>query len=235
MSCVPRIGLSPYLDEMYGHHQWMRDTYVKAVFAAGGMPCILPYTASAAELERIARSMDGFLFTGGEDIDPVLYGQETEDVCGEICRKRDDYDLFLARTVIELDKPVIGICRGCQIINVAMGGTLIQDIPSRVGTAVCHDQEKDFERPTHEVHIQPGTRLYECIGQEHFAVNTWHHQAIDCPGEGLVINAVAPDGVKEGCEMPGKRLVLAVQWHPEYCVDTPNIGFFRVVVDAAKE
>lgn len=233
MSCVPRIGITPYLDTKDGCHPWLRETYIHAIFAAGGLPCVLPYTDDPAELELVAHSVDGFLFSGGEDIDPVLYGQEREDVCGTVCRRRDDYDLALARRAIELDKPIVGICRGAQVINVALGGTLIQDIPSHVGT--CHDQKKDLERPFHEVHILPGSRLYGCIGEEHFAVNSWHHQTIDRPGEGLVISAVAPDGVQEACELPGKKLVMAVQWHPEYCLDTPNMGFFRALIDAAKE
>lgn len=128
---------------------------------------------------------------------------------------------------------MLAICRGVQVLNVALGGTLYQDLPSQRGQAVCHDQEREFERPAHDVRIAAGTRLREILQTDTLPVNTWHHQAIRTLGRGLVAGAAAPDGVIEAVELPGTHMVLGVQWHPEYLDGTPSENLFRALIGEA--
>ncbi len=209
----------------------------RAILAAGGIPVILPLEASEEDLKCLAAELDGFLFTGGPDPHPFLFGEETRMGCGEASVKRDRMELALLKLVMEQRKPVMGICRGIQIINVGLGGTIYQDIPSQTERVfpIAHQQPFPHRVPSHTVQVTAGSLLERiCRGAdkaagptnldpEHAAashlilrVNSTHHQAVRDAAPGLSVCAYAPDGIIEGVIMEGYPYLVAVQWHPEY-------------------
>ena len=186
---------------------------------------MLPLTEEDEVLEEIAGRFDGFLFTGGPDVEPALYGQKKESFCGEICPGRDAMEMKLFRLAYELDKPILGICRGLQLVNVALGGTLYQDIPTQAPSEISHRVlEKPLARDTHEIFVEPDCPFGElplCLN-----VNSRHHQAIDRLAPGLKVRARAADGIIEAVYMPEKPWIRAVQWHPEnFCNDLSRVIF----------
>ena len=226
----PLIALTPQV-EVEGRC-WMNPDYLNSVLRAGGVGVVLPVTNDEETLAEIARRFDGFIFTGGPDVDPVLYGQKKEDFCGEICAQRDEMELKLFQLAYDLDKPILGICRGIQLINVALGGTLYQDLPSQLPSEVPHRVlEKPLARETHEIQVEdlPFGDLPRKL-----MVNSRHHQAIDRLAPGLKVRARAADGVIEAVYEAQKPWVRAVQWHPENfqnelskCIFGEFIGFCR--------
>jgi putative glutamine amidotransferase len=212
----PLIGLTlGYDDRLPGRHT-LRQDYVRAVEAAGGLPLPLAPVAWPDPGLALLDRLDGLLLTGGADVDPALYGEEAHPRLRLVVRERDEFELALVREALARDLPVLGICRGLQVLNVAAGGTLIQDIPAQVGAAVDHDPDVERWADAHEVEVQPGSRLREVLGQDMVPVNSFHHQGVKRVGEGLVVAATSPrDGIIEAVEMPSRRFVLAVQWHPE--------------------
>ena len=208
----PLIGLTPQVDEE--GRWWINPDYMNSVSRAGGIPVLLPVTEKKEELEEIARRFDGFLFTGGPDVDPAFYGQEKEAFCGGIDRERDAMEMKLFRLVFDLDKPILGICRGIQLMNVALGGTLYQDIPTQVPSEIPHRVlEKPQAREVHEITAAPVCPFGDLPRK--LMVNSRHHQAIDRLAPGLAVRARAADGIIEAVYMPEKPQVRAVQWHPE--------------------
>ena len=202
--------------------------YAHAVEAAGGLPLILPYV----EKESIARFValcDGFLFTGGLDISPTYYGEAQSPFCGEIQQHRDTLELRVLEAVLQTDKPVLGICRGAQVINVALGGTLYQDLPSERPSAIAHRQSEEKYTPSHHVEVHPSTPLHAMIGSTRMPANSFHHQAVKAPGRGLVPMASADDGVIEALYLEGERYLRAYQWHPErlFASDAQNRLIFE--------
>lgn len=207
----PLIALIPQVDEE--GRWWMNPDYLNSVSRAGGIGVVLPLTGDVENLQEIARRFDGFLFTGGPDVAPKMYGQEKEAFCGEICPERDDMEMKLFRLVYDLDKPILGICRGIQLMNVALGGTLYQDLPSQFPSEVNHRVlGKPLAREVHEILVEdlPFGDL-----PLHLMVNSRHHQAIDRLAPGLKVRARATDGVIEAVYCPEKPYIRAVQWHPE--------------------
>ena len=227
----PLIALIPQVDE--SGRWWMNPDYLNSVSRAGGIGVVLPVTCDDGELAEIARRFDGFLFTGGPDVDPAYYGQKTEDFCGEICRERDEMEMKLFRLVFDLDKPILGICRGIQLMNVALGGTLYQDLPSQFPSEVPHRVlEKPLAREVHEILVEPDCPFGNLPLK--LMVNSRHHQAIDRLAPGLKVRARAADGVVEAVCMPEKPWIRAVQWHPENfrndlskCIFEEFVGFCR--------
>jgi putative glutamine amidotransferase len=205
------IGYSSENSEIFS----LRDDYVRAVETAGGLPLVLaPGTAEDAPF--LLDRLDGLLLTGGADVDPGLYGEEAHETVTRVIPERDDLEIGLCREAIRRDLPILAICRGHQVLNVATGGTLVQDLPSQWQGAVNHDPEGERWSPAHHVRILPGTRLREILGEERVEVNSFHHQAVKQPGQGMVVSAHSEgDDVVEAIEVPGRRLVLGVQWHPE--------------------
>jgi putative glutamine amidotransferase len=160
--------------------------------------------------------VEGVLLSGGADVDPGHYGEQRHETVTRVVPERDAFELALCRESAARDRPLLAICRGQQVLNVARGGTLIQDIPSEVLGAGDHDPERERWQAAHEVRILPGTRLREILGTERVAVNSFHHQAVRDLGQGLVTSALAvDDGVVEAIEATGTRFLLGVQWHPE--------------------
>ncbi|MFV0529595.1 MAG: gamma-glutamyl-gamma-aminobutyrate hydrolase family protein [Lachnospiraceae bacterium] len=212
----PLIGISPLWDETK-ESLWMLPGYMNGIEEAGGIPVILPLSCDAAAIDQLAHTFDGFLFTGGHDISPDLYGEAKLATCGELCIKRDcmEQQLF-QKAVVVLDKPVLGICRGLQLLNVLLGGTLYQDLPTQHPSAIAHQQQLPYATPTHFVSLLRDTPIQKNLGKEQLAVNSYHHQAIHVLADGLQPMAIAEDGLIESVYMPAKKYVQAVQWHPEF-------------------
>ena len=187
--------------------------YVRSVERAGGAALLLPMTADEAVIARYAGLCDGFLITGGNDISPELYGEKAEH-CGKLLPERDRFDLALtARVLTETDKPLFGVCRGCQIVGVALGGTLWQHLPA-AGYENHALLSVPRELPSHAVTTTDGSLLQRVTGLQTLHVNSFHHQAVRTPGRG-VISARSGDGVIEAVELGTERFFLGVQWHPE--------------------
>ena len=204
---APLIGISSCTD---GYNINIGGNYPTAVLKAGGVPVVLPLVKDAATARRLLESVDGLLMTGGEDIDPAYYGEEILNESVEINGPRDTSDLLLIEAARALKKPIMGICRGHQLVNVAFGGSLYQDIPTQIGTE--HRQEVPGV-PTHNIGLAEGSRLRALLGDvDSVGVNTHHHQSVKAVAPGFVVSARAADGVVEGIEGPG---VFCVQFHPE--------------------
>jgi putative glutamine amidotransferase len=218
----------------------LRDDYVRAVETAGGLPLVLapgtPEDApamAAAYLDRV----QALVLSGGADVDPKLYGEARHPTVKRVFPERDAFELALCREALRRDMPTLAICRGHQLLNIATGGTLFQDIASQVEAAVVHDPDQERWERCHDVDLLPGTRLRDILGQERVAVNSFHHQAVKELGKGLVLSARgSDDGVIEGMEMPDRKFMIGVQWHPESFWDKQP-GFqplFRALVNAAR-
>lgn len=200
----------------------LNQRYVSAVESAGGAPLIVPPGLDDASQRAIFARIDGLVLSGGGDIDPAYYGEAAHPALNAPSAQRDRLELSFARWATDEDKPLLAICRGIQVLNVALGGTLVQDIPTQVPDALPHNFDetrvaRDFI--AHEVTIEPGSRLCEVMGSERAGVNSWHHQSVKQAAPGLAIVACAPDGVIEGVERPRSRFTIGIQWHPEWLYD----------------
>jgi putative glutamine amidotransferase len=209
--------------------------YARSLEGAGLIPLIVPPLNDPTRVGEILDSAGGLLLTGGEDVNPDLYGAEPHPKLGEIQPVRDATELALLKAARDRGVPVLAICRGIQLLNVAYGGTLYQDLPSEHPSSVNHDSEKSRDSRTHDVTITPGTRLAAATGATTMAVNSYHHQAVRQLGDGLRVTAVAADGVIEGVEVDDPAWwVLSVQWHPEDLttdVRTWDRGIFKAFAD----
>jgi len=238
---LPLIGITGWRSQPFGtlarYTFNLTESYVRAVQAAGGLPVVMPPVLDADELRELFARLDGLLLSGGGDIDPALFGQPRHRLTHDVSDERDQMELALARWSLAEDKPVLAICRGIQVMNVAAGGTLIQDIPSQIPGALVHRYSDDTPRDyvAHTVRVNERTRLAAILGATKVATNSWHHQSCDAPGQGLVYTAWTLDGVVEGAESPGHRFAVAVQWHPEEMFHNraDMLALFRALVEAA--
>jgi putative glutamine amidotransferase len=199
---------------------------------AGGLPILLPHDPDAAEayLDRI----DGLIVTGGGfDVDPALFGAATRHPSVKTKDRRTAFEFAATKGALAREMPVLGICGGQQLLNVVLGGTLIQHIPDEVPDCVAHRQPNPRNEPGHTVRVIPGTLLHRITGADTLGVNSAHHQAVKTAGPGLVIDAVAEDGVPEGIEDPRHRFCLGVQWHPEFEINEADRLIFRAFVEVA--
>lgn len=211
----------------------------RAVVQAGGLPVLIPTGLDEPTLRELYERLDGVLLPGGPDVDPAVFGEAPHPTV-KIDAARDAIELPIARWAVEDDVPLFGICRGHQVINVALGGDLIQDIPSQVEHVVAsHDQpdEQPRSQPSHDVSIHPESRLASIMGSTSAAVNSLHHQAVRKAAPGMVVTAFSPDGLVEATEMPDKRFALSVQWHPEdlFENDEAMMRLFESFIEAARE
>lgn len=217
----PVIGIVPLVDA--GRESlWMLPGYMELVKAAGGVPVMMPLTEKADNIEVLLDLCDGFLITGGHDVDPACYGEEVMSECGELCPLRDRMERPLFLGAIERDKPVLGICRGLQAMNVILGGDLYQDIPKQRPSDVDHHMDAPYGRTAHPIRLVEGSPLAQCLGAVEAGVNSCHHQAVRTLAPRLKSMAEAPDGVIEAVYMPDRRFVWAVQWHPEFYDNNPD-------------
>lgn len=216
------IGIVPLVDTERESY-WMLPGYMKAIEQAGGIPVMMPLTSDPAALQQLNDTFDGFLFTGGHDVSPTLYGQSPSDQCEACCKERDEMEKVLFSLIFEQDKPALGICRGIQLINVLMGGTLYQDLPTEHPSSVIHRQKPPYDIPAHAVEILRDSPLYDLLGRDSLMVNSCHHQAICKLAPGLSPMAVSDDGLMEAVYAPEKTYLQAVQWHPEFsCLSEEN-------------
>ncbi len=232
----PAIAITIGYDQRRSGFFLLRQDYVRAVEAVGGLPIVLAPGKPDDAGELLAR-VDGLLLTGGSDVDPAIYGEDRHASVTHVVRERDDFEIALALTALTRDLPLLAICRGQQVLNVAAGGTLVQDIPSQVSHGVDHDPERERWELAHDVLILPGTRLRTLLGKDQVSVNSFHHQAIKDLGRGLSVSARTPgDGVIEGVEAAESRFAIGVQWHPEGLWNqSENFqGLFAGLVEAAR-
>lgn len=217
----------------------VNTAYLNAVTAAGGVPVAVPLLEGIEEEGLMARA-DGLLLTGGGDIDAPFFGEENHPTVGGVSRLNDETEFALLKAAMKRGKPVFGVCRGIQVINVALGGTLWQDIPSQVGTMVSHNLDYDdaVQRRTsaHPVEVKEGSRLAGLLGGGEAQVNSFHHQCIKDLAQGLRATAWAPDALVEAVETPDGS-ILAVQWHPEELApyDPAQAALFRDLVERCME
>lgn len=196
------------------------ETYIRAIQHVGGTPVVIPPTAMEADWEALLAHLDGLLFSGGGDIDPALYGEESEPWMGQVDAERDFSELGLTRAWLATERPLLAICRGQQVLNVALGGTLYQDIAAHIPNALDHAYvaTQPMETLAHSVTVEAGSRLATILGGITFDVNSSHHQALKAIGDRLVVIGHAPDGVIEAVEIPEHPFCVSVQWHPEAMV-----------------
>ena len=229
----PIIGLIPLVDE--GRDSlWMLPGYMGGIAQAGGLSVMLPLTGDPEDVARLCGSVDGLLFTGGHDVGPEVYGAERLPVCGDTCPERDAMERLALRYAIEKKLPALGICRGIQFINAALGGTRWQDLPAQRPTDIEHHQTPPYDKPAHGVSLLPGTPLQALLKADALTVNSYHHQAIRDLAPALSPMAVSTDGLVEAVWHPEHPFLWAVQWHPEFSfrTDAASRAIFRAFVDA---
>jgi putative glutamine amidotransferase len=234
----PLIGLTPAHDIESGDVK-ARPTYMRALKAAGAIPVVMPLDASEEDLKQLSKDMDGFLFTGGPDVHPFLFGEETQAHCGNVSAARDQMEISLLPMIMELRKPVLGICRGIQVLNIALGGNIWQDIPSQVTRdfPLAHSQPFSYDMPCHTVALTEGSLLARISESSSIKVNSMHHQAVRDLAPGLIASAYSPDHLIEALEMTDYPFFIGVQWHPEYLWEKNGEAFrlFQTFVNACKE
>lgn len=238
---APLIGITPDVAATGDNAEpliVLQERYARAIQQAGAVPLVLPIASSApATLRRVVESLDGVVVSGGNfDIHPKYYGEQPIKKLGHVRKERTEFELELISLALKYDMPVLGICGGAQAINVALGGSLYQDIQSQVAGAAEHERGALKERGGHAVEIIAGTKLRRIVGRESLEVNTTHHQSVKKLGKGLIVNAAAADRVIEGLESQGHAFVLGVQWHPEFLVhrDNEQRKIFSAFVAACK-
>lgn len=237
----PSIAITPDLsaptpDTPHPKYE-LKSAYADAILRAGGLPFILPYSDDRSIIDNYLDRVSGVVISGGAfDVPPELYGETAREGLGALKPVRTTFELTVLRLALLRKMPVVGVCGGMQLINVAFGGSLIQDLSREMPQARSHEQKHDRAQPQHPVEVKDQTQLAECVGRGQLMVNSTHHQAIKKVGEGLIISATAPDGIVEAIEAK-EGFVLGVQWHPELMLDSvpPNLGVYRTLVGRARD
>lgn len=219
----PRIALTADIDSKTGA-LFSNPGYWNAILDAGGMPYFVAPAEKEEDIKQIIRDFDGFFFTGGDDLDPACYGEEKLPCCGDICSRRDRFELTLARLLSGEDKPVFAVCKGIQVLNVALGGSLYQDVQAQNAANMAHNKVPAAET-AHFVAIQPNTLLAQIIPEQIHWVNSRHHQNVKSPAPAVQICAYSSDGLIESICLPDKTFFLGVQWHPEFLYRTNREEF----------
>ncbi|ALS77630.1 gamma-glutamyl-gamma-aminobutyrate hydrolase family protein [Planococcus kocurii] len=234
----PIIGLTASLElgrDEYGIE--IADT--EAILAAGGLPFMLCHLTEKADIDEIAEHIDGLFLAGGYDIDPTVFGEEPHPNLGVIIPSRDAFELALAKKVMALNKPILGVCRGAQVINIAVGGDMYQDISTQVtADLVQHQQRAPRFHGSHFVEVGESTLLHRLTGMRRLKVNSRHHQANRLVPKPLIISGVSSDGIVEAIESTQHLFVLGVQWHPENMArvaDSASLGIFNGFIEACRE
>lgn len=243
MAARPLIGITAFatrhIEPPHSPLIALGRRYLAGIVAAGGAPLIVPPGLDDLSMRTIFERLDGLLLSGGGDVDPACYGEAPHPSPTALSAERDQLELSLARRAVDADKPLLAICRGIQVLNVALGGSLVQDISTQLPGALPHtfDETKVARDHTaHPVQIEQGSRLHKVMGVDRADANSWHHQALKRIASGLEVVARSPDGVIEAVEMPDRRFVIGVQWHPEWLYDRKPemMRLFEALVQAAK-
>lgn len=229
----PVIGITLDYEETpsYSKLPWyaLRENYCAAVSALGAIPLPLPHEVAC--VPQYLQMIDGLMITGGAfDVSPALYGDSSMHATVTLKERRTRFEWAITQGCVEAKKPILGICGGEQLLNVILGGTLIQHIPDSVENALEHEQKNPRDEPGHAVRVREGTLLHRIVGKEVMHVNSAHHQAVGKTAAGVVVNATSSDGVIEGIELPSHPFCLGVQWHPEYHVDNADKKIFESFV-----
>lgn len=214
------------------------ETYSTAIAGEGGAPVILAKVENESLIKRQIESIDGLLLSGGDDIEPAFFGESPHQKMGAIEPGRDLYEMKLIEYALEAGKPILGICRGAQILNVQQGGTMYQDIYSQHGdSTIKHNQDALKDYLSHNISVAEGTKLHAILGETEIRTNSFHHQANKCAADSLTVSAMAEDGIIEAVESGEHKFVLGVQWHPEgsYLKDESSKKIFRAFIKAAAE
>lgn len=220
----PVIGVSSFVES--GSVR-AGTTYINSVRRAGGLPVVIPLTKSEEEIDAYLNQIDGIVLIGGEDISPLYFGAEPSPYLGEVVPDRDEYEIILIRKAVAKGIPLLGICRGVQVLNVAMGGTLIQDIPSEIENPIQHRQNGPRNYGSHTIKIEKGSLMAQLLGENDIAVNSFHHQAVKDVAPGYKVTATAKDGIIEAIEsQDGKS--FGVQFHPEGFVSAGDKTFLPI-------
>ena len=210
-----------------------------AVLQAGGIPVMLPYIEDEPDIDELIKTLDGLYLTGGDDIDPTLFGEEPLPNLGVILPSRDAFELKLIQKFLSLDKPILAVCRGCQILNIAVGGDMYQDIGSQVKEQILqHQQRAPKSHGSHFVEVPEGTLLHQISGSKRFKVNSRHHQANRTVPSPFRVSGVSSDGIVEAIESKTHTFVLGVQWHPENMVlagDEPSLKIYEKFIKACQK
>ena len=233
----PVIGLTAYHDQEKAQ-LYLRDNYLRSVLDAGGLPVLLPQIDTKADAEAYLDCMDALLLTGGGDIDPKYYKEARQEACGRPDAGRDTSEMLLITSALARCMPIMGICRGCQVLGVALGAKLIQDIETERGIPrIVHSQEPPYDQPAHIARLTEGGLLQRLTGKACLQVNSSHHQALRDAPDSIQIEAMSDDGIIEGFSMKGNDSVFAVQFHPEHMTvhDPDARALFRHLVDAASQ
>jgi len=230
---MPVIGITCHMDYSAGKFI-LAHYYVKVIERCAGIPFILPPASHDAVIDKYSEMLDGLLLTGGVDVDPLLFGEQPAGT-REITPERDTFEIKLVRKFMSLNKPILGICRGIQVLNIAAEGSIFQDIESQVPSVIKHMQEAPRWHPTHTIEIVPGTKLGKIYRVPKAVVNTFHHQAVKDAAPGFCVSAVAADGIIEAIESLKHKFIVGVQWHPEHMVfrDKASLKLFKAFVDAS--
>ncbi|WP_274362072.1 gamma-glutamyl-gamma-aminobutyrate hydrolase family protein [Paenibacillus thermotolerans] len=232
MKRKPVIGVtSSLIDDRITVHK----SNIYAISDAGGAAFVLPNSSDRSTVLQLASMMDGLLLTGGGDIDPDLFGEEPHPMLGEITPERDAFETAMIEEMLRLDKPILGLCRGCQMLNVAIGGDMYQDIYSQhEGNLLQHKQNAPVRHGSHWIEIEEHSLLHRIMNERRIRVNSFHHQAVRNIGSGFTASAVSGDGIIEAIESKRHRFALGVQWHPEHMTTSdPHSGkLFQAFVDA---
>lgn len=211
-------------------------SYVDAVTSAGGIPVVLPPVESLDMAEAHVRLCDGFLLTGGADLDPARFGATPHPTVNRLPLRRENYDFELIRIITEARKPFVAICLGCQEVNVAQGGTLVQDIGSETSTTIRHSVKQNGANTTHPVSIKKNTKLHELVETTTLVTNSFHHQAIKDIGKKITVSSHSEDGVIESFELKDYPFGLGIQWHPERMTDEKeHLAILKGLVEAARK
>ena len=215
----------------------LNRSYTDAIYRAGGIPVILPQVNNAAEASEILSHLDGLLLSGGEDLAPAYYGESVLNETVSVNAHRDTIDVLYAEAALQGNKPILAICRGEQLLNVVLGGSLYQDLPSQNPSDIAHRQGSDLRFPSHTISVLEGSMLHKILGEKSLNVNTSHHQAVKVPSDKVAVTALAPDGVVEAYEgVERGEWILGVQFHPEQLVraDDKWLAIFKAFVKACK-
>jgi putative glutamine amidotransferase len=236
----PIIGFTLDYEESggYSNYPWyaIRDNYCASVAKFGATPIALPH--EVAQVPQYLELLDGLIITGGTfDVPPEMYGDSTTHEKVTLKRRRTEFEWAITKGAIERNMPILGICGGEQLLNVILGGTLIQHIPDTIANALPHEQPNPRHEVGHEVRIEENTLLKKIVGTATVAVNSAHHQAVANVAAGVKVNAYAPDGVIEGMELPTSKhpFCLGVQWHPEFLITQADEKIFAAFVNAARD
>ena len=233
----PRIGLTLDAEPPGGYSRlpWyaLRANYFEAIARAGGLPIALPHDPLL--VDEWLELLDGLVVTGGAfDLDPALYGDAARHPTVRTKDRRTAFEAAITRAALARDQPVLGICGGQQLLNVVLGGDLIQHIPDAIAGCLAHEQPNPRTEPGHEVEVLPGSLLHAIGGTTRLAVNSAHHQAAGRVGAGVVVSGRAPDGVIEAIEAPERRFCIGVQWHPEYAISAADEALFEALIAACR-